>query len=138
MKQAILFLSLLFLTTVTLAADVTGTYVGVVNLPANPNASQNTAPPAAPLPFIAHLKQDSDKITGSLDGINGAPNVAIINGTIRGDTITFSGVRQIAGIDVKFNYTATVMGTAIDFKIVRDDSKGAPLQSHTTRLTTVP
>jgi hypothetical protein len=133
MKKIGLFLALVCLATVARAADVTGTYVGVVKLPSNPNANAN-----APLPFIAHLKQEGDKITGSLDGINGAPNVPIINGAVQGDTITFSGIRQIGGMDVKFNYTATVTGEAIDFKIVRDDGKGMPLESHTTRLTTVP
>ena len=105
-----------------LAADVTGAWTGEVKLPTG-----------QALPFVAHLKQDGSKITGKLDGINGAPDVEIVNGKIDGDTITFSGVRQIQGAAVKFNYTGKVAGDTIDFKIVRDDGAGAPLESMTKR-----
>lgn len=36
-----------------------------------------------------HLTQAGDKITGKLDGINGAPDVEILNGKIDGGTVTF-------------------------------------------------
>lgn len=104
------------------AADATGKWVGEVKL-ANGQA----------LPFVAHLKQDGTKITGKLDGINGAPDVEIMNGKIDKDTITFNGVRQINSAEVKFNYTGTVDKDTIAFKILRDDGQGAPLESLTKR-----
>ena len=74
------------------AADVSGTWSGDVKLPNGQS-----------LPFVARLKQDGGKITGKLDGINGAPDVEILNGKIDGDTVTFQGVRKINGADVEFN-----------------------------------
>ena len=111
------------LTTSLLAADATGVWKGEVKLPTG-----------QALPFVARLKQDGAKISGKLDGIGGAADVEIKDGKIEGDTITFSGVRQIGGADVKFNYTAKMVDAdTIDFKILRDDGTGAPLASLTKR-----
>ena len=114
--------ALCLLTVSALAADATGVWTGEVKLPTG-----------QALPFIARLTQQGDKITGKLDGINGAPDVEIINGKIAGDTITFNGVRQINGASVKFNYSGKLAGETIDFKILRDDGQGAPLASLTKR-----
>lgn len=111
-----------------LAADVSGTWVGVVKLG---NTGQE-------LPFVVQMTQKGDTITGRLDGINGAPDVEILNGKIDGDKITFEGVRKIAKADVKFNYTGAVSGETIDFKILRADGSGMPLGSLTKRLGTPP
>jgi phage tail sheath gpL-like len=110
------------------AADVSGTWTGVVKLG---SAGQE-------LPFVVQMKQQGDTITGRLDGINGAPDVTIMEGKISGDTITFQGVRKINGEDVKFNYTGTVAGDSIDFTILRADGTGMPLGSMTKRLGTPP
>ena len=111
------------LTTSLSAADATGVWKGEVKLPTG-----------QALPFVARLKQDGAKISGKLDGIGGAADVEIKDGKIEGDTITFSGVRQIGGADVKFNYTAKMVDAdTIDFKIVRDDGTGTPLASLTKR-----
>jgi len=111
------------LTTSLLAADATGVWKGEVKLPTG-----------QALPFVARLKQDGAKISGKLDGIGGAADVEIKDGKIDRDTITFSGVRQIGGADVKFNYTAKMVDAdTIDFKIVRDDGTGTPLASLTKR-----
>jgi len=104
------------------AAYVSGTWTGEVKLPTG-----------QALPFVAHLKQDGQKIAGKLEGINGAPDVEILNGKIDGDTVTLQGVRKINGADVKFNYTAKAAGDTLDFKIVREDGQGAPLGSLTKR-----
>jgi hypothetical protein len=40
-------------------------------------------------------------------------------------------------MDVKFNYTATLTGDKLEFKIEREGAN-APLASTTTRLTTAP
>lgn len=107
----------LFLTAVVLAADVTGVWKGEVKLPTG-----------QALPFVARLAQQGTTVTGTLDGIGGAPDVKVVDGKADGDTITFSGVRDINGAPVKFNYTATVVDAdTLDFKILRDDGTGPPL-----------
>jgi hypothetical protein len=122
MKLLQLIAAVLLLAVSLFAADVSGTWSGDVKLP---NGQL--------LPFVAHLKQDGAKITGKLDGINGAPDVEILNGKIEGDTVTFQGVRKINGADVKFNYTAKASGDMLDFKIVREDGQGPPLGTLTIR-----
>lgn len=116
------------------AADFTGTWTGVVNLPQNPNAKGG---PQAPLPFIVHIKQDGGTLSGKMDGIAGAPDVEIQNGKVDGNNLTYEGVRKINNADVKFLYTGTLSGDKLDIKIVRADGNGAPLSSSTTRLTSV-
>jgi len=107
-----------------LAADATGKWSGEVKLPTGQS-----------LPFVAHLKQQGDVVTGRLEGINGAPDVQITDGKVAGDTVTFSGVRQIQNGSVKFNYIAKPMGAnGMHFQILRDDGKAAPLESHTTKV----
>jgi hypothetical protein len=112
--------------------DVQGTWVGVVNLPGtanNPNGQK--------LPFIAHLNRKDDVVTGLLDGIMGTPDVPISNGRVSGGTLTFNGVRKINGEDVTFTYTVTPTDAGgLHFAITREGA--APLESNTTRLTTVP
>ena len=101
------------------AADATGVWRGEVKLP-NGQA----------LPFIARLTQEGTKITGRLDGINGAPDVPIVEGKVEKDVITFSGVRQIQNAPVKFNYRATFKDdNTLEFAIVREDGAQAPLSS---------
>jgi hypothetical protein len=114
------------------ALDVQGTWVGVVNLPGNA-----ANPAGQKLPFIAHLTQKDDMVTGVLDGIRGTPDVTISNGKVSGSTLTFNGVRKIAGQDVTFTYTVT--GTdngGLRFAINAEGQ--APLESLTTRLSNVP
>ena len=105
-----------------LAADAGGKWVGEVKLPSGQT-----------LPFVAHLTQQHSAITGKLDGIGGAPDVVIMDGKISGNTVTFSGVRRINNVDVKFNYVGTLAGDGIDFKITRADGSGAPLETQTKR-----
>jgi hypothetical protein len=106
-----------------MAASATGVWKGEVKLP-NGQA----------LPFVARLTHDGPKITGKLDGINGAPDVPIVNGKIADGTVTFSGVRVINKMPVTFNYTATfVDDDTLHFKIVRADGSGMPLESVTKR-----
>ena len=106
-----------------LAADATGVWKGEVKLPTGQM-----------LPFVARLTQKGTSITGKLDGIGGAPDVEIVEGTVEKGEISFSGVRQINNAPVKFNYTATfVDDNTLAFRIVRDDGNGAPLASVTKR-----
>jgi hypothetical protein len=103
----------LALSSPALAADITGTWVG--NL---------TRPNGTTVPFIPVLKQDGEKVTGTLTG--NPPDVQISNGMVKGDTVTFSSVRQVNGQDVKFNYTGKIAGEKIDITIDRGDGQ-APM-----------
>lgn len=105
------------------AADATGKWAGEVKLPTGQS-----------LPFIAHLMQNGNAVTGRLEGINGAPDVEVTDGKVDKGVITFSGVRKINGVDVKFNYTGTLIGDSIAFKIVRADGGGAALETLTKRV----
>ena len=67
-------------------------------------------------------------------GTNGAVRAGW-NGKVKGDTLSFEGIRKIANADVKFNYTATLTGETLEFKIIRADGTGMPLASFTKRLT---
>jgi hypothetical protein len=112
--------------------DVQGTWVGVVNLPGNANN-----PAGQKLPFVAHLTQKDDLVTGLLDGIRGTADVQISDGKISGNILTFNGVRKINGQDVTFTYTVTATDSGgLRFAIA---AQGQPaLESITTRLTNVP
>jgi hypothetical protein len=105
------------------AADATGTWKGEVH-----------TPDGRVLPFVAHLKQDKAVITGTLAGINGAPDVEIMEGKIDGDTITFWGIRKVNGADVKFTYSGKLAGDSLDIRILRADGSGAPLETLTKRV----
>lgn len=103
-----------------------GTWVGVVNLP---NGEK--------LPFIAHLKQQGDSVSGVLDGINGAPDVPIQGAMISHETLTFTGVRLINKQNVTFTYTVKPTSHGdLHFSFIREG--GQPLQSTTHRLTAMP
>ncbi len=116
-------LATLCVTAAAWAADVSGVWKGEVKLPTG-----------QALPFVARLTQQGTTVTGTLDGIGGAPDVNVIDGKADGNTVTFSGVRDINGAPVKFNYTATVVDAdTLDFRILRDDGTQAPLATRTTR-----
>jgi hypothetical protein len=106
----------------TWAADLTGKWTGEVKLPTG-----------QAVPFIVELSQQGQVVTGKLAGINGAPDVQIMDGKLDKDLLTFWGVRRIANADVRFNYIGKVSADAIDFQILRADGSAAPLASHTLR-----
>lgn len=101
------------------AAEVAGVWRGEVVLPTG-----------QALPFVARLTQEGTTVSGTLDGIGGGPDVQIVNGRSEGDTVTFSGVRDVNGMPVRFNYTGAVVDAdTLDFTIVREDGAQAPLRS---------
>jgi len=124
MLRSLALLALVMMAVPVWAADATGTWKGDVKLP---NGQM--------VPFVAHLKQQKSVITGTLDGINGAPDVEVMDGKIAHDVITFWGVRKINGADVKFNYSGKLAGDSLDIKIARDDGSGPPLETLTKRVT---
>ena len=106
------------------AADLTGHWAGEVKLPNGQMA-----------PFVLDLRQQGTVVTGTLAGINGAPDVQIKDGVLDKDRLTFWGIRKIGGADVRFDYVGKVSGEAIDFQILCADGTAAPLASRTTRST---
>ena len=114
------------------APSLTGTWVGVVRA-ATPGGQAPSAN-GGPLPFIVHINQTGETVTGTIDGIGGGPNVDITDGKVAGNVLTFVGIREINGQDVKFTYTGTLTGDKLEFRIERDGAN--PLASTTTRLTT--
>jgi hypothetical protein len=105
-----------------LAADVTGRWAGDVKLPNGQT-----------LPFIAELKQQGQAVTGKLAGINGAPDVQIMDGKIDNDRLTFWGARRMNNAEVRFDYVGAVKPDAIDFQIVRADGSQPPLSTRAVR-----
>jgi hypothetical protein len=81
-----------------LAADVTGKWVGKIE---TPNGSRDVT---------YTLKQDGDKLTGSVPGRNG--ETPISEGTVKGDDVTFTVVRG----ERKTTYTGKVMGSELKLK----------------------
>jgi len=104
------------------AADLTGKWSGEVTLPTGQS-----------VPFVVNLHQHGAVVMGSLAGINGAPDVQIMDGKLDNDRLTFWGVRRIDTVPVLFLYVGKVAGDAIDFEIRRADGTAAPLTSHTVR-----
>lgn len=119
---ALALLAMMLVSPVGLAADATGVWRGEVKLPTGQT-----------LPFVVRLAQDGATVSGRMDGINGAPDVVITDGKVVGDTLTFSGVRQINDAPVKFNYIAKFLDDdTLDFQILREDGS-PPLASVTKR-----
>lgn len=61
------------------------------------------------------LKQDGDKLTGTISGFNGEDQ-DISDGKVQDNTITFKVVRDFNGNKFTTNYTATIDGNALKGK----------------------
>jgi hypothetical protein len=85
-----------------LAADVTGKWTGKVE---TPNGSRDVT-------YV--LKQDGDKLTGTVPGMNG--ETPITEGSVKGDDVSFSVVRTFNGQERKTNYTGKVSGSELKLK----------------------
>ena len=86
-----------------LAADVTGKWTAQV--PSRQGGTREQS-------FT--FKADGDKLTGSISGRQG--DVAITEGKISGDTISFTVTMDYGGNSVVQKYTGTVSGDEIKFK----------------------
>lgn len=125
MKSRMLGIGLSFVAALlVLAADVSGTWHGMVKLPNGQS-----------LPFTAKLKAQGDRLTGALAAIppGSAPDIQITDGRVEGDMIRFSAVRTIQGKPMKFNYTGTLTGNELKIRIVQADGGGNPLEVTTKR-----
>ncbi len=98
---------------VALAADVTGKWTAQV-----PGRDGQTREQ------IFNFKVDGEKLTGTIPSGRGQDVVAIADGKISGDTLSFTVTRQMGGNSVKLTYTGTIAGDVIKFK--REGGQGQP------------
>lgn len=103
-------LMLLVAVTMAMAADVTGKWTGEVQ------GRQGN-----PRPVTFNLKADGDKLTGNSVGPQGR-EMAISDGKIAGDDISFTVTQEFQGNSVKLTYTGKVAGDEIKMKQTREGS----------------
>lgn len=95
------------------AADVTGKWSAEVQGQGGQTRTQNM-----------EFKADGAKLTGSMEGRQGATPIA--DGKVDGDTITFNVVREMNGNTMKSVYVGTVAGDEIKFKMTMEGRDGPP------------
>ena len=128
---------LLFVTTLLLlvgiaafAADVTGKWT-------YEQAGRNGGPSRQ---VTITLKQDGDKVTGSVPGMGRggqqAPDVQITNGKVDGDKVSFDVVREFNGNTMTIKYEGTVSGDEMKLKITRDTQNGPMTNEVTAKKST--
>jgi hypothetical protein len=100
------------LSVIALGADVTGKWTAQV--PGRDGQAREQ---------IFNLKAEGDKLTGTVSGGRGG-DVAIADGKVSGDTVSFTVTREMGGNTVKWTYTGTVAGNEIKFK--REGGPGQP------------
>ena len=69
-----------------------------------------------------NFKVDGSTLTGTISGPGG--DIAIKDGKVADDTITFNVTREFQGNSMKINYTGKVDGTTINFKSEREGGQG--------------
>ena len=87
-----------------LAADATGTW----------KASQPGRKDGAVREVVYKLKADGDKLTGTMSGM-GPEDVAITDGKVKGDDISFTVKREFNGNAMVMIYKGKVSGDEIKF-----------------------
>jgi hypothetical protein len=111
-KTLFLVLTLLLVTSIAaLSADVTGKWVAQV--PGRGGEMRQTT---------FDFKADGDKLTGTMSGFRGDQDLAIQDGKISGDDISFSVVVEIQGEKRTMNYTGKVAGS--ELKLKREGGRG--------------
>jgi hypothetical protein len=90
---------------VVMAADVTGKWTAQV-----PGRQGGQAREQA-----FNFKVDGDKLTGTMSGGQGG-DIAIADGKVSGDNISFTVTRERGGNTVKLNFTGAVSGNEIKMK----------------------
>jgi hypothetical protein len=102
-------------TLVAHAADITGKWTAQV--PGRDGQTRETA---------FDFKVDGEKLTGTTTGMNG--DVAITDGSVKGDAVAFNVVANFNGTDVKIVYKGTVAGDEIKFTRQREGSERPPAE----------
>ncbi len=91
------------------AADVTGKWVGKIE---TPNGSRDVT---------FNLKQDGEKLTGTTSGRQG--EVPISDGSVKGDDVAFSVVRNFNGQEFKIDYKGKVEAKNLKLKFTMMDQE---------------
>jgi hypothetical protein len=100
---------LAFLATIAQAADVTGKWVAQV--PGRGGETRETT---------FNLKVEGESLTGTMSGRQG--DVALTDGKIKEDALSFNVAMSFQGNDVKFVYKGKVSGDEIQFTRQREGS----------------
>jgi hypothetical protein len=113
-KRTTLLLALLLAVAIcAVAADVTGKWVA--QIPSRSGQMRETT---------FNFKVDGDKLTGTMSGRQG--DIAISDGKVSGDTISFVISMEGGGGTVKMNYSGTVSGD--EMKLKREGGQGAAVE----------
>ena len=102
-------------TLVAQAADITGKWTAQV--PGRDGQTRETS-------FT--FKVEGEKLTGTTTGRQG--DVAITDGTVKGDAIAFTVVANMQGAEVKILYKGTVTGEEIKFTRQREGGDQPPAE----------
>ena len=80
-------------------------------------------------PLAATLKADGMKLTGTVNGMNGQPDIEIFNGMNHGgEMVMWSSKRPIPnGGTVQFDYKGMIKGDDMEITITRADGQGSPM-----------
>jgi len=97
------------------AADVTGKWTAQV-----PGRGGNM------MERTFNFKAEGDKLSGSMSGFQGGADIPISDGKVSGDTISFVTSIERNGNTFKSNYTGTVAGDEIKFKM--EGGRGGPVE----------
>lgn len=104
-------------------ADVTGKWTAEM-----PGRGGNT------MTSTFNLKADGSTLTGTVSGRGG--DVAITNGKVEGDTVSFDVVREMQGNSITLHYTGKVSGDEIKFKVERQGGEGQAREFTAKRAST--
>ncbi len=108
-RLSLLVAGLSVFATVAQAADVTGKWVAQV--PGRGGETRETT---------FNFKVDGEHLTGTMSGRQG--DVALSDGKIKGDELSFNVAMSFQGNDVKFAYKGKVSGDEIQFTRQREGS----------------
>lgn len=121
-RRLLLTISILLVVAIgALAADISGKWVAQVT-------GRNGQAREATFTF----KVEGDKLTGTMSGGQGG-DVALTEGKVSGDTVSFTVSRERNGNTIKQNYTGTISGSEIKFK--REGGRGAAQEFVAKRAT---
>jgi hypothetical protein len=112
-RTSLLLAILLAVAICAVAADVTGKWVAQV-----PGRSGNTRE------TTFNFKVDGAKLTGTMSGRQG--DIAISDGKVSGDSISFVISQERGGETVKMNFSGTVSGD--EMKVKREGGQGAAIE----------
>jgi len=112
MKFRTLALALILCTVSVFAADVDGKWSGSISTP------------GGDFPVNYTFKADGDKLTGSMEGMDGMP-VPVTAGKIDGANITFTVTLDFGGMPLVFNYKGVVSAGEIKLST---DFMGMPFE----------